>query len=431
MNAKVLFVAACLTIVGILWAISLWALLLFLALLLFAGVTYGCIAGFYKWYNTHLDTEFRQASLKFEHAKHQALITGTLDGSNIKVTPDGSLELIRSVLPGRVTAREVPQMALPEGIPGPYQFSQELVNWRPSPQGLFIGRTAQGALYVPSDKTWHIALTGPTGGGKSTILRMVLAQLIFIGEACILLDKHYAPMVDGADWTPIANKLAMDVLRKPHEMVSYLKWLSETELERRIDARYNQEPESVPMYIAVEELPALVDEEPDAATYIGRILREGRKFGIRMVGATQDMLVKTLGSSSGIRECYRTAYYVGGDMHTARAVLDLPPGYKLDEQGLGVDGLVYVKTALTQVQRARVPFADNQAIALLAGEAPVTDRLPIYTPDEAEPAENSSISDQTIYEHLDGGMSYREVIEELGVSMYNIQRAVGRRKQTA
>jgi hypothetical protein len=114
MNMKVFLGAMGIASIAVLWAISVWAFLLVFALLLFGGVVYGCVVLFYRGYQTHLDVEFRHASLKFEHAKHQALITGTRDGSNVKVTPDGSLELVRFLGSGHVTINEAPPLELPE-----------------------------------------------------------------------------------------------------------------------------------------------------------------------------------------------------------------------------------------------------------------------------------------------------------------------------
>ena len=53
---------------------------------------------------------------------------------------------------------------------------------------------------VPMNKLWHIALTGPTGGGKTNILRLILAQLLRLEAACYLCDIHYAPIKWGLDW---------------------------------------------------------------------------------------------------------------------------------------------------------------------------------------------------------------------------------------
>jgi len=116
-------------------------------------------------------------------------------------------------------------------------------------------------------------------------------------------------------------------------------------------------------------------EKPEIAPHLAKMLRQGRQYDLCFIGATQDMLVKTLGTSSGIRECFRTGYYTGGDMTTARVILDLQKGQTIDEDGLGVEGRVYLKTAMSLAQEVRVPFASSQSVYELLGQhlSPLTD----------------------------------------------------------
>src|SRR5436189_4961366 len=88
--------------------------------------------------------------------------------------------------------------------------------------------------------------------------------------------------------------------------------------------------QSTPTYIAIAELPAVVDEKPEIMPLLGKLLRQGRQYDLCFIGATQDMLVKTLGTSSGVRECFRTGFYTGGDQTTARIILDLSKGQSIN-----------------------------------------------------------------------------------------------------
>jgi hypothetical protein len=264
-------------------------------------------------------------------------------------------------LPPQVTVTEAPP------FPDPYDFLAELhTGWRPSHAGIFLARTASGPILVPSNLLWHVALAGPTGGGKTTILRTIFSQLLYLGATGYLFDRFYAPIKKGIDWRPIANKLAVPPIRDYQEMVEVMDWLVAGELAARIDREYRGEAIGEPMYIALEEMPLVVAEVPQIAEPIGRLLRQGRQYDLCFIGAMQDALAKTLGIPSGLRECFRSAYYCGGDQTTARALLDLSRS-QLNEDGLGVDGRVYLKTARTSAQEVRVPWASNESMTLLLG----------------------------------------------------------------
>ena len=123
-----------------------------------------------------------------------------------------------------------------------------------------------------------------------------------------------------------------------------------------------------PLFLAYDELPVIVDTVKDAPERLGRILREGRKVQILTVGASQEFLVKTIGGSSGARDQYRTAYYVGGDRTSASALLDLP-ARTIDDGPLG-HGVALLRSKATPAARlVRVPLASNQGIAQMLGAA--------------------------------------------------------------
>ncbi len=250
-------------------------------------------------------------------------------------------------------------------VPAPYDLLQELAGWRPSPSGIFLARSVQEKMLVSMDRLWHIALTGPTGGGKTNILRGILAQLLYLNAVCYLCDIHYAPLKKGMDWRPIASRLALPPVRDVGDTYALVEQLARGELQNRINREHDGKPIGPPTYIAIEELPAVVDEKPEIMPLLGKLLRQGRQYDLCFIGATQDMLVKTLGTSSGVRECFRTGFYTGGDQTTARIILDLQKGQSINEEGLGDQGHVYLKTALSVAREVRVPFASNEAITAL------------------------------------------------------------------
>src|SRR5947208_6324369 len=113
--------------------------------------------------------------------------------------------------------------------------------------------------------------------------------------------------------------------RKYEVIEYYLKQVATVLLPKRLERYAHSQPTGKPYFIVIDELPAIVDNIPEAPKYLAKILREGRKVGIYLVTAAQDFLVKTIAPQGGgaIRECYRTAFYVGGDSTTAKILLDL------------------------------------------------------------------------------------------------------------
>jgi hypothetical protein len=228
-------------------------------------------------------------------------------------------------------------------------------------------------LTVRAESLCHVALVGATGGGKSNALRLILPQLQAIGAQVFLADPHYAAIdpESGEDWRPITARLAQAPATGTHDIAGLLAYLTE-ELDRRRMLRQDGQRPGRPMILAYDELPLIIDTVADATSRIGRILREGRKHRMYVVGASQSMLVKVVGGDSSARDAYRTAIYVGGDLRSASALLDLPQR-EIDDGQLGA-GIAYVRSARTSpAQLVRIPLADNAGIsAMLAASSPAS-----------------------------------------------------------
>lgn len=264
-----------------------------------------------------------------------------------------------------------------KALPQKYNLSEELRTFRPTGQALFLGRSEEGPVTINVRDIWHVAFAGATGAGKSKIARMIFAQLIALNMQCYLCDPHYAPHSvenDGTrlDWTPIEARLAHPVLRKKSEIAKFLQWLAFEELERRIECAYRDEPVGAPLFVFIDELASIIDKEPMVAKCIGNLLREGRKYRICLMMAAQDLLVKTIGLDTGMQQNIRTGYYGGSDMRTAKMVLKLQAGERIDEKGLG-GGVQFLKTHMKHPVRVRIPWPDDEAIYKLCGMS----RLPV------------------------------------------------------
>ena len=243
-------------------------------------------------------------------------------------------------------------------------------DFRPTKDAILLALGDGGErLTTPVSALCHVALCGATGQGKSNLLRLLLPQLQTIGARVVLADPHYADVdpENGDDWRAIRERLYMPPAVKPRDIDNLLDYML-TELDQRLALRNKGEKIGAPLFLAYDELPTIVDSVKDAPERLGRILREGRKVQILTVGASQEFLVKTIGGSSGARDQYRTAYYVGGDRTSASALLDLP-ARTIDDGPLG-HGVALLRSKATPAARlVRVPLASNAGINLLLGAA--------------------------------------------------------------
>ncbi len=246
--------------------------------------------------------------------------------------------------------------------PGPdtslFTFSQLLASgFRPSLHKIFLGRLADGTDV----------------NGKSSLLRLIMAQLCYIRVNVVLLNPHY--MVydrdHNEDWTPFTPYLARNPLDyvKVDNIAFMLKWIIEHTLVQRMEKARQGLSVGKPYFIVIDELPAIVAERKECAGYIAKLLREGRKYGIYLIVASQDFLVKTIGmddTGGGVRKCFRTACYVGGDPTTARVLLEKQEK-PIPETDLGKGKMMLRCAATRQAVLASVPYCDNDALYLLLG----------------------------------------------------------------
>jgi hypothetical protein len=206
-------------------------------------------------------------------------------------------------------------------------------------------------------------------------MRLIMAQLCSIGVRVLMLNPHYMPydQSGGEDWTPFIPKLE----RHPAECADYdaigkyIRWMSEDLLKKRIERARKNQPIGRPYFVVIDEVPAVVAHCKDAPGYIGELLREGRKYGIYIILASQDFQVKTIGlDGGGVRKCLKTVFYVGGDQATARALLGEDEDGRLvqiPENDLGTGTLMLRCSAVRYAQVAQVPFVDNASLYRLIG----------------------------------------------------------------
>lgn len=282
---------------------------------------------------------------------------------------------------------------------GAFTFSQLLASgWRPSYRQIFLARLEDGTdVFIKVEDAVHIALAGSTRQGKTSIIRQLLAQLCYIGCTCILLDPHYTPYdveID-EDWTPYTRYLRYDPLecKSYARMEQILRQTATKVLDKRKLRREQSQPVGVPIFIIIDEYPAVLDAMPVIQNYVAKLLREGAKYKIFLCVASQDFQVKTVSPKAGgaIRDCYKTCLYVGGDATTAKVLLDTQVSEDVDTL-LGKGPVMLRCETLKSMGRkaslAQTPFMDNEALYTLLG------------PSTYQPATSEDHASDTEEEHL-------------------------------
>lgn len=171
----------------------------------------------------------KQAMLAEIHMKLSRLHADP--NGNYPVLVPGRMDLLPSQMIGHVLALpagQAPRVRVQEEknaqlflnggaqLPGPCTLSQSLTSFQPSLERILLGFLAGGEpVFSDADGLCHVAVAGATGGGKSVIERLLLAQLCKAGARILLLNPHYtrwdrrakdpAGRPSPEDWTPFTT----------------------------------------------------------------------------------------------------------------------------------------------------------------------------------------------------------------------------------
>jgi hypothetical protein len=264
---------------------------------------------------------------------------------------------------------------MPQLRTGTFTFSHLLATgWRPSYNEIFLARLPDGTnVFVTVEQLVHIALSGATRNGKTSIIRMLLSQLIYVGCDCILLDPHFTPfdVKTREDWTPFVSKLKLDPMeyKEYSRIEQILRHADDVILAKRRVLRSQSKPVGRPIFILIDEYPAIMAQRPKIEGHIGNLLREGAKYDIYLCIASHDFLVQTAFPSmgSGLRDCLKTVFHAGGNIRTAKELLGMEQIDRDEEATLG-KGRVYLRAEThKQAGLANTPWMDDEAIHLLVG----------------------------------------------------------------
>ena len=290
-------------------------------------------------------------------------------------------------------------------FPKPQDFAQILERgFIPTRNSILLMNTVNGYATEAMSKLHHIGLAGSSGRGKTNLTRLIVAQLLACDAKVYMVNPNFAPIKHNGnrleDWRPIAAKLQEPVARNAPEIATLLKYFMQIFKERR--EREQLTPKrGADIFLVLGEWPVIVEECPEAVKTIGRLLRQARQYGIHVLAEFQDALIETIKGNGGTRANYGTTFFFGGDFTTAKTLLNLPDGIKIDNTELGNLGAVYLKSFSSQAAPGRVPFFSNKALYMLLGfpDDEVTDELV----DEDEFSED---------EQEDEGLNEREQLYE-------------------
>lgn len=278
-----------------------------------------------------------------------------------------------------------------------FTFSDVLASgFVPSLSAIYLGRKLDGTpITVAAKDLCHVALPGATGYGKSSLIRLLMSQLCSCGLPVYLLNPHYMVFdrEHNEDWTPFTPYLKADpfACKDMSTIKTVLEWMTYKLLPERKERAAKGGRIGKPYFFILDEVPDIVASIPGASKMIGKLLREGRKYGIYLIVASQDFSVKTLGmeGEGSLRKCFHTILYVGGDPISVRELLNARGGkvgeLVIDENTLGKGSIITrymakdqkLETVKTVLTPARTPYTDNDSLYTLLGPS-------TFTPDDQE-----------------------------------------------
>jgi len=302
------------------------------------------------------------------------------------------------VVPGVKAITEDDPLGLPAPMyPPARDFAEVLRSFQPSPKQIYLAETMERAVTSDMYELTHVGLGGKTGGGKTNMTRLLTSQLCYVEASVYLATPNFAQVkLNGhrlEDWRPIVAKLAAPPAQTTEEIAGLLAGFWQTFENRKAQEKITPRRQR-DIYLVLGELPGIAKrmdqwykeqkrlaelarrQGRDAAMplhpmeIVVMLLREARQYGVHIITEFQDALVNSIGMDSGARENLLTGVYYGGDLITAKLLLRLEKGEKIDERGIGVEGAAYIRTKRTPTQPARIPFFSNAALYQLLGTPP-------------------------------------------------------------
>jgi hypothetical protein len=309
------------------------------------------------------EAERLHAQVLIEQARHQHALPPQSYSSHLHYAPHQRVDSAASspsveVRPGDTV--QAPEPALPGAL------DLLALNHTPDKHNILLGVAPGGQqITVSANRLVHVAVAGATGSGKTNTSRLLLAQLLASGVRCLVANPHHTDYdaASGEDWQPITSRLHLAPARNERDIGALLHWLAVEEITKRLERREAKQRPGAPIVLFLDELPVIAADVEGAVPHLTKLLRQGRALGLFVAGASQDFLVKTLGGGSGVRDCYRTAAYSGGDVVSAASLLDMSRKDIAAVEGELGGGVALLRShATTPARLVRVPYVSNEAL---------------------------------------------------------------------
>jgi hypothetical protein len=219
--------------------------------------------------------------------------------------------------------------------PAPYDLIEVMRRFPLSPENIFLGK-GNGREFTcnPRKELCHGAFNAVSGRGKTIMVKGIESQILRVGHEVIHADIKFT-LVDefGNDYRPVARALMQQgdiaalglphLLMRDEHIVRMIEWLAGPELMRRLAMYARGDHSYSVLYVFLEELAYLVNTYKHLGPVIVRLLIVGRSLGIKVFAVAQSFQVQNLKLNSGMRENFESAWFLGGDIHSAAALLDM------------------------------------------------------------------------------------------------------------
>lgn len=135
----------------------------------------------------------------------------------------------------------------------------------------------------------HLMIVGESGSGKSTLAMAFVCHIptIAVNAHWLVLDPHAAP----GDWCGATVVGGGRNFRAIEEALGSIQ----REMQQRYDQRSEGAPKPPPLYIVVDEVPAIAAKCESWSSVINDVAAEGRKVDLYLIILTQSPLVEALG----------------------------------------------------------------------------------------------------------------------------------------
>ncbi len=313
-------------------------------------------------------------------------------------------------------AVSAPAMA-PTAAPLPLPGITDLAALHHNPTaGILLGLAEGGRRVMATPGSlFHIAVAGDTGAGKGNTARLLLAQLLALGAHVCVADPHWTDYdaESGEDWRPIRRRLHLE---PAYDMAGITDMLQVfiRKLDTRLERRRQGQKTGRSLFLYCDELAEVIRQDKRRGEDVKRLVEQGRKVGVFVLVASQDLLAQTMGTSAAGRENYRTGFWLGGDVHTGSALLNLPRRELAEWHA--ETGLAWLRASNQRPTIIRVPYASNAAISQLLPDTPSVNEFEVSgtSPSTAAASEKpQNAQDARIIALASEGTAISRIVEEI------------------